>query len=111
MRFVLCSSNQETNTHTEDFQWRSVKPETSSFSEFSEFRVNRIERKEEEEEKKMSWRRVLKSVQEVVAHGLLFTVTLLLVLKLDHVVSYSWWSVHFLLFFLLFAFAFDFDFD
>ena len=39
----------------------------------------------------MTWRRVLKSVQALLAHGLLFCFTLLLVLKLDHFVSYSWW--------------------
>ncbi|KAH9778539.1 RING-type domain-containing protein [Citrus sinensis] len=43
----------------------------------------------------MSWRRVLKSVQAVAAHSLLLTFTLLLVLKLDHVISYSWWIVFF----------------
>lgn len=41
----------------------------------------------------MSWRRVLKSVQALAAHTFLFSFTLLLVLKLDHVVSCSWWSV------------------
>lgn len=41
----------------------------------------------------MSWRRVAKSLQGFAAHGLLFTFTLLLVLKLDHTVSYSWWTV------------------
>ncbi|KAF3948590.1 hypothetical protein ACB098_04G083000 [Castanea mollissima] len=43
----------------------------------------------------MSWRRVLKSVQGVAAHTFLLCFTLLLVLKLDHVVSYSWWFVFF----------------
>lgn len=42
----------------------------------------------------MSWRRVLKSVQALAAHTLLFCFTLLLVFKLDRVVSCSWWSVH-----------------
>ena len=66
----------------------------------------------------MSWRRVLKSVQGVAAHTLLLCFTLLLVLKLDHVVSYSWWSVFlsFSIFFfqfsilllLLFLWVFDF---
>ncbi|KAF7838619.1 putative finger family protein [Senna tora] len=41
----------------------------------------------------MSWRRVLKSVQALAAHTLLFSFTLLLVLKLDHELSCSWWSV------------------
>ncbi|KAJ7956582.1 Transmembrane Fragile-X-F-associated protein [Quillaja saponaria] len=41
----------------------------------------------------MSWRRVLKSVQALSAHTFLFTFTLLLVLKLDHVVFYSWWII------------------
>uniref|UniRef100_A0A2P2L7D8 Uncharacterized protein MANES_01G020500 n=1 Tax=Rhizophora mucronata TaxID=61149 RepID=A0A2P2L7D8_RHIMU len=43
----------------------------------------------------MSWRRVLKSVQALAAHSLLFTFTLLLVLKLRHSVSYSWWLIFF----------------
>ncbi|KAA8541164.1 hypothetical protein F0562_025090 [Nyssa sinensis] len=43
----------------------------------------------------MSWRRVAKSVQALVAHTFLFSFTLLLVLKLDHVVSYSWWIIFF----------------
>lgn len=41
----------------------------------------------------MSWRRVAKSVQALAAHALLFSFTLLLVLKLDHSVSYSWWAI------------------
>ncbi|CAI9096292.1 OLC1v1032395C1 [Oldenlandia corymbosa var. corymbosa] len=41
----------------------------------------------------MSWRRVLKSFQTVSAHGFLFTFTLLLTLKLDHAIHWSWWSV------------------
>ncbi|RVW45553.1 hypothetical protein CK203_034909 [Vitis vinifera] len=41
----------------------------------------------------MSWRRVATSLQAPAAHGLLLTFTLLLVLKLDHAVSYSWWFV------------------
>ncbi|KAJ4821929.1 hypothetical protein Tsubulata_041964 [Turnera subulata] len=43
----------------------------------------------------MSWRRVLKSVQALAAHCLLFAFTLLLVLKLDSVVSCSWWLIFF----------------
>ncbi|XP_030476897.2 uncharacterized protein LOC115693958 [Syzygium oleosum] len=43
----------------------------------------------------MSWRRVLKSALALVAHGLLFAFTLLLVLKLDRVVFYSWWIIFF----------------
>uniref|UniRef100_A0A0A0LPI4 RING-type domain-containing protein n=1 Tax=Cucumis sativus TaxID=3659 RepID=A0A0A0LPI4_CUCSA len=43
----------------------------------------------------MTWRRVLKSVQALLAHGSLFCFTLLLVLKLDHFVSHSWWVVFF----------------
>ncbi|XP_039040482.1 uncharacterized protein LOC120178750 isoform X2 [Hibiscus syriacus] len=43
----------------------------------------------------MSWRRVLKSAQALAAHTLLFCFTLLLLLKLDHVVSYSWWTIFF----------------
>ncbi|XP_010532064.1 PREDICTED: uncharacterized protein LOC104808160 isoform X2 [Tarenaya hassleriana] len=41
----------------------------------------------------MCWRRVWKSMQAVMAHGLLFSFTLLLALKLDHVFSHSWWIV------------------
>ncbi|XP_059648610.1 uncharacterized protein LOC132294684 [Cornus florida] len=41
----------------------------------------------------MSWRRVAKSLQAVVAHGSLFSFTLFLVLKLDCAVSYSWWII------------------
>lgn len=41
----------------------------------------------------MSWRRVATSLQAPAAHGLLLTFTLLLVLKLDHAVSYSWWII------------------
>ncbi|KAM7279619.1 hypothetical protein ACFE04_006753 [Oxalis oulophora] len=45
----------------------------------------------------MRWRRVLKSVQALAAHTLLFIFTLLLLLKLDHTLSYSssWWVVFF----------------
>ncbi|KAF5730250.1 hypothetical protein HS088_TW20G00623 [Tripterygium wilfordii] len=42
-----------------------------------------------------SWRRVLKSLQALAAHSLLLCFTVLLVLKLDHVVSNSWWVVFF----------------
>ncbi|XP_051122440.1 uncharacterized protein LOC127245530 isoform X2 [Andrographis paniculata] len=41
----------------------------------------------------MTWRRILKSIQVVVAHGLLFTFTLILSLKLHHAVDCSWWLV------------------
>nr|XP_016434817.1 PREDICTED: uncharacterized protein LOC107761150 [Nicotiana tabacum] len=43
----------------------------------------------------MSWRRVGKSFQALSAHTLLLCFTVLLVLKLDHVVDYSWWIVFF----------------
>ncbi|KAG2303202.1 hypothetical protein Bca52824_031853 [Brassica carinata] len=43
----------------------------------------------------MSWRRVLKSLQALAAHSLLFSFTLLLALKLDHTLSCSWWMVFF----------------
>ncbi|XP_059640212.1 uncharacterized protein LOC132282515 isoform X2 [Cornus florida] len=43
----------------------------------------------------MCWRRVAKSLQAFTAHSLLFSFTLSLVLKLDHVVSYSWWFIFF----------------
>ncbi|CAI0450673.1 unnamed protein product [Linum tenue] len=42
-----------------------------------------------------SWRRVLKSVQALAAHALLFAFTLLLVLKLERLVCCSWWLVFF----------------
>ncbi|GKV43906.1 hypothetical protein SLEP1_g51145 [Rubroshorea leprosula] len=41
----------------------------------------------------MSWRRVAKSLQALVAHAFLFSFTLLLALKLDHAVTYSWWVI------------------
>lgn len=41
----------------------------------------------------MSWRRVLKSLQAVLAHGFLFTFTLLLALKLDRALHHSWWVI------------------
>ncbi|KAI4319191.1 hypothetical protein MLD38_032821 [Melastoma candidum] len=43
----------------------------------------------------MSWRRVLKSVQALLAYCLILSFTLLLVLKVDNVVSCSWWIVFF----------------
>ncbi|KAI7732482.1 hypothetical protein M8C21_024201 [Ambrosia artemisiifolia] len=46
----------------------------------------------------MSWRRVANSLQAFSAHTALFCFTLLLVLKLDHLVSFSWWVVFFPLF-------------
>ncbi|XP_024972451.1 uncharacterized protein LOC112511182 isoform X3 [Cynara cardunculus var. scolymus] len=46
----------------------------------------------------MNCRRVAKSLQPFSAHTLLLCFTLLLVLKLDHLVSYSWWIVFFPLF-------------
>ena len=46
--------------------------------------------------KAMSWRRVAKSLQALTAHSLLLSFTLLLVLKLHHTISYSWWSVLFI---------------
>lgn len=47
----------------------------------------------------MSWRRVGKSVQALVAHALLFSFTLLLSLKLQRALPYSWWFVFFPFFF------------
>ncbi|KAJ0987179.1 hypothetical protein J5N97_005535 [Dioscorea zingiberensis] len=41
----------------------------------------------------MTWSRVGKSAQAVAAHGFLFCFTILLALKLDHRVSYSWWII------------------
>ncbi|KAL3512290.1 hypothetical protein ACH5RR_025007 [Cinchona calisaya] len=43
----------------------------------------------------MSWRRVGKALQALTAHSLLLCFTLLLVLKIDHVVFYSWWLIFF----------------
>ncbi|KAJ9567446.1 hypothetical protein OSB04_003412 [Centaurea solstitialis] len=48
--------------------------------------------------KDMSWRRVANSLQAFSAHTALFCFTSLLVLKLDHLVAYSWWVVFFPLF-------------
>ncbi|XP_045828351.1 uncharacterized protein LOC123920196 [Trifolium pratense] len=41
----------------------------------------------------MSWRRVAKSLQAMLAHAFLFSFTLLLVLKLDRFFIFSWWTV------------------
>ncbi|CAN1296229.1 RING finger protein B [Linum perenne] len=41
----------------------------------------------------MSWSRVGKSLHGLLAHSLLFSFTLLLVLKLQLAVSYSWWVI------------------
>lgn len=41
----------------------------------------------------MNWRRLLKSLQVVVAHGLLFSFTLFLSLKLHGTVIYNWWLI------------------
>ncbi|XP_047314180.1 uncharacterized protein LOC124917958 [Impatiens glandulifera] len=41
----------------------------------------------------MSWRRVVKALQALATHLSLFSFTLLLVLKLDRIVSYSWWTI------------------
>ncbi|KAF3431783.1 hypothetical protein FNV43_RR26519 [Rhamnella rubrinervis] len=41
----------------------------------------------------MTWTRVAKSLHALVAHGLLFSFTLLLVLKLHHTVSFPWWII------------------
>ncbi|KAL5553510.1 hypothetical protein UlMin_040911 [Ulmus minor] len=41
----------------------------------------------------MTWRRVGNSMPALVAHGLLFSFTLLLVLKLQHAVRYHWWII------------------
>ncbi|KAG4910790.1 hypothetical protein JHK85_057647 [Glycine max] len=43
----------------------------------------------------MSWRRVAKALQALVAHVLLFSFTISLALKLDHVIRHSWWKVFF----------------
>ncbi|KAI4294956.1 hypothetical protein MLD38_040763 [Melastoma candidum] len=40
-----------------------------------------------------NWRRVGKSLQALLAHSLLFSFTLLLVLKLDHSLVCSWWFI------------------
>ncbi|XP_074317222.1 uncharacterized protein LOC141653384 isoform X1 [Silene latifolia] len=41
----------------------------------------------------MSWRKVAKSLMKLGAHVFLFSFTCLLVYKLDHMASYSWWTV------------------
>ncbi|KAK9106839.1 hypothetical protein Syun_022850 [Stephania yunnanensis] len=43
--------------------------------------------------KAMSWRRVARSAQSFAAHSLLFSLTLLLVLKLNRSIICSWWMV------------------
>ncbi|XP_027168988.1 uncharacterized protein LOC113768729 isoform X1 [Coffea eugenioides] len=43
----------------------------------------------------MSWRRVGKALQVLSAHTFLLWFTIFLVLKLDHVFSYSWWFIFF----------------
>lgn len=43
----------------------------------------------------MSWRRVAKSAQFLAAHLFLFFFTLFLLLKLDGLLSYSWWVIFF----------------
>ncbi|XP_027363498.1 uncharacterized protein LOC113871023 isoform X3 [Abrus precatorius] len=43
----------------------------------------------------MSWRRVAKSLQALLAHAFLFSFTLLLALKLDRFIHYAWWVVFF----------------
>ncbi|XP_061349725.1 uncharacterized protein LOC133294965 isoform X1 [Gastrolobium bilobum] len=45
--------------------------------------------------KVMSWRRVAKSLQALIAHTLLFSFTLLLALKVDRIVHCAWWIVFF----------------
>ncbi|XP_022157057.1 uncharacterized protein LOC111023869 isoform X2 [Momordica charantia] len=41
----------------------------------------------------LTWRRGFKSLQALAAHGFLLSFTLLVALKLDQAVSYSWWIV------------------
>ncbi|KAG6425249.1 hypothetical protein SASPL_115676 [Salvia splendens] len=41
----------------------------------------------------MNWTTVFKSFQVAIAHGLLFSFSIILSLKLDHAVNYSWWLV------------------
>ncbi|KAK7391432.1 hypothetical protein VNO78_19848 [Psophocarpus tetragonolobus] len=41
----------------------------------------------------MSWRRVAKALLALLAHALLFSFALLLPLKLDHLLHYSWWKI------------------
>ncbi|CAH9082615.1 unnamed protein product [Cuscuta europaea] len=43
----------------------------------------------------MSWRRTAKSLQALAAHTMLLCFTLFLVLKLDRIISSSWWIVFF----------------
>ncbi|PKU69449.1 hypothetical protein MA16_Dca015321 [Dendrobium catenatum] len=51
-----------------------------------------------ERRRAMTWPRVGKSAQAVLAHGMLFCFTLFLALKIDDRIGYSWWSVPLLLF-------------
>ncbi|RID74730.1 hypothetical protein BRARA_B01817 [Brassica rapa] len=41
----------------------------------------------------MRWKRIWKSFQAVSANGFIFSFTLLIALKLDHLLSHSWWFV------------------
>nr|VDD22346.1 unnamed protein product [Brassica oleracea] len=41
----------------------------------------------------MRWKRIWKSFQAVSANGFIFSFTLLLALKIDHLLSHSWWFV------------------
>lgn len=52
-----------------------------------------IPQKKKKKKKKMSWSRVLKSAQAFAAHTFLLCFTLLLLLKLDHRISSSWWII------------------
>ncbi|KAI0495211.1 hypothetical protein KFK09_025361 [Dendrobium nobile] len=46
-----------------------------------------------ERRRAMTWPRVGKSAQAVLAHGMLFCFTLFLALKIDHRIGYSWWMI------------------
>ncbi|KAL0908997.1 hypothetical protein M5K25_023516 [Dendrobium thyrsiflorum] len=46
-----------------------------------------------ERRRAMTWPRVGKSAQAVVAHGMLFCFTLFLALKIDDRIHYSWWMI------------------
>lgn len=50
----------------------------------------------DEHRRGMNWRQVAKSLQLVTSHALLFSFTLLLLIKLSNdVASFSWWFVLF----------------
>lgn len=77
------------------FKWISRR----SFAQANFVNQNPQSRAEREREmqrrRAMTWRRVGKEAQALVAHGLLICFTLSLALKIDGRTHYPWWSVNF----------------